>query len=210
MNNKSIDINQRIPIETLYAALEAYLNESYSNEYIMEQLRLEYSGENRLKKALRIVNRIIPKNLLLPFIKDNRAAIKLAIKKKQDRHIILIALLNSAFPFSYDVLKIFGKYFAVQEAINADTIKKSISNIYGGNRATENGIYSVVPMFLEAEFFNRPKQGFYQWDKKLVPSSEITEKIYLESYKLNNSINEIQGYQLMDPYFQFVKVLQKI
>ena len=50
MNNKSIDINQRIPLETLHAALEAYLNDNYSNDYIMEQLRLEYNGENRLKK----------------------------------------------------------------------------------------------------------------------------------------------------------------
>lgn len=205
MNNKSIDINQRIPLETLYAALEAYLNDNYSNDYIMEQLRLEYNGENRLKKALRIVNRIIPKNPLLSLVNENKTALKLAIKKKQDRDIILIALLNSAFPFSYDVLQIFGKYFAVQEIINADTVKKSISNVYGGNRATENGIYSVVPMFLEAGFFNRPKQGIYQWDKKLIPNSEITEKIYLESFKLNNNMNEIQEYQLMDPYFQFVK-----
>lgn len=206
MNNKSIDINQRIPLETLYAALEAYLNDNYSNEYIMEQLRLEYSGENRLKKALKIVNRIIPKNPMLPLINEEKAALKLAIKKKQDRDIILIALLNSAFPFSYDVLKIFGKYFAVQEIINTDTVKKSISNVYGGNRATENGIYSVVPMFLEAGFFDRPKQGIYQWDKRLIPSTAIAEKIYLESFKLNNSISEIQVYQLMDPYFQFLKV----
>lgn len=206
MNNKSIDINQRIPLETLYAALEAFLNDNYSNDYIMEQLRLEYNGENRLKKALRIVNRIIPKNPLLSLVNENKTALKLAIKKKQDRDIILIALLNSAFPFSYDVLQIFGKYFAVQEIINADTVKKSISNVYGGNRATENGIYSVVPMFLEAGFFNRPKQGIYQWDKKLIPNSEITEIIYLESFKLNNNMNEIQEYQLMDPYFQFVKV----
>jgi len=206
MNNKSIDINQRIPLETLYAALEAYLNDNYSNDYIMEQLRLEYNGENRLKKALRIVNRIIPKNPMLPLINEEKAALKLAIKKKQDRDIILIALLNSAFPFSYDVLKIFGKYFAVQEIINTDTVKKSISNVYGGNRATENGIYSVVPMFLEAGFFDRPKQGIYQWDKRLIPSTAIAEKIYLESFKLNNSISEIQEYQLMDPYFQFLKV----
>ncbi|WP_027125064.1 hypothetical protein [Gelidibacter mesophilus] len=206
MNNKSIDINQRIPLETLYAALEAFLNDNYSNDYIMEQLRLEYNGENRLKKALRIVNRIIPKNPLLSLVNENKTTLKLAIKKKQDRDIILIALLNSAFPFSYDVLQIFGKYFAVQEIINANTVKKSISNVYGGNRATENGIYSVVPMFLEAGFFNRPKQGIYQWDKKLIPNSEITEKIYLASFKLNNNMNEVQEYQLMDPYFQFVKL----
>jgi len=209
MNNKSIDINQRIPLETLYAALEAYLNDNYSNDYIMEQLRLEYNGENRLKKALRIVNRIIPKNPILSIINEDKQALKLAIKKKHDRDIVLIALLNSAFPFSYDVLKIFGKYFAVQEIINADTVMKSISNVYGGNRATENGIYSVVPMFLEAGFFNRPKQGIYQWDKKLIPSTGIAEKIYLESFKLNNNVNEIQEYQLMDPYFQFVMTNHK-
>ena len=56
--NKSIDINQRIPLDTLYAALEAYLNGSYTNDYVLEQLRLEFEGENRLKKALRIVNKI--------------------------------------------------------------------------------------------------------------------------------------------------------
>lgn len=203
MNNKSIDINQRIPLETLHAALEAYLNDDYSNEYIMEQLRLEYSGENRLKKALRIVNRIIPKNPLMPLINANKAAIKLAIKKKQDRDIILIALLNSAFPFSYDVLKIFGKYFAVQEIINAETVKKSISNVYGGNRATENGIYSVVPMFLEAGFFSRPKQGVYQFEKSTQPHHEMTLKIYIESFKVNQSLSSTNIDEL-NPYFQFV------
>lgn len=205
MNNKSIDINQRIPLETLHAALEAYLNDDYSNEYIMEQLRLEYSGENRLKKALRIVNRIIPKNPLILLINDNKDVIKLAIKKKQDRDIILIALLNSAFPFSYDVLKIFGKFFAVQEIINADTVKKSISNIYGGNRATENGIYSVVPMFLEAGFFTRPKQGIYKWNNKINCSSNIALTIFIESFKVNNNLNDIKEYQKLDPYFIFIE-----
>ena len=204
MNNNSIDINQRIPLETLYAALESFLNDNYSNEYIMEQLRIEYSGENRLKKALRIVNRIIPKNPLLPLINDNKTAIKLAIKKKQDRDIILISLLNSSFPFSCDVLKIFGKYFSVQEIINSDTIKRSISSIYGGNRATENGIYSVVPMFLEAGFFKRTKQGVYQFEKVLQPYHEVTMKIYIESFKVNQSFSQTNIDDL-NPYFQFIR-----
>src|SRR5690554_4024450 len=206
MNKKSIDINQRIPLNTLHMALESYLNSNYSNEYVLEQLRLEFDGENRLKKALRIVNRIIIKNPLNELIIDNKQELKSAIKRKSDRNIILIALLNSAFPFSFDVLQTFGKFFAVQDLINTETIKKSISGFYGGNRATENGIYSVVPMFLEAGFFKRPKAGIYQWDKRLIPSTAIAEKIYLESFKLNNSISEIQVYQLMDPYFQFLKV----
>ena len=99
MNNKSIDINQRIPIDTLYVALQSYLNGSYSNEYVLEQLRLEFEGENRLKKALRIVNKIILKNPLNDLILENKSEIENAIKIKTDRDVIIIALLNSAFPF---------------------------------------------------------------------------------------------------------------
>jgi hypothetical protein len=72
MNNKSIDINQRIPLDIIYAVLESHLNGSYSNEYILEQLRLEFEVENRLKKALRIVNKIIAENPLINFINENK------------------------------------------------------------------------------------------------------------------------------------------
>ena len=205
MNNKSIDINQRIPLDTLYAGLEAYLNDNYSNDYILEQLKLEFQGENRLKKALRIVNKIVLKSPIRPFLDKNKVSLKSAIKKKTDRNIILIALLNSAFPFSFDVLQVFGKYFSVQEIINAETIKKTVSSVYGGNRATENGIYSVVPMFLEAEFFNRPKQGIYKWIDKLPTSNKVTYEIYVESFKLNNETEEIQDYERLDPYFNFIE-----
>lgn len=206
MNNKSIDINQRIPLDTLYAALEAYLNNSYSNEYVLEQLRLAYKGENRLKKALRIVNRIIPKSPLLNLIEENNEELKFALRNKQDRSIILISLLNAAFVFSYDVLALFGKYFSVQEIINSDVIKKTIANTYGGNRATENGIYSVIPMFLEAGLFERPKQGIYQWQDKITPHLDITRRLYLESFKINNEASELMDYQLLNPYFLFVEM----
>tara|TARA_B110000285_G_C15098830_1_gene603733 strand:+ start:1176 stop:1802 length:627 start_codon:yes stop_codon:yes gene_type:complete len=204
MNNKSIDINQRIPLDTLYAGLEAYLNDDYSNEYIIEQLKLEFQGENRLKKALRIVNKIIIKSPIRTFLDDNKANLKLVIKKKIDRNIVLIALLNAAFPFSFDVLKVFGKYFSVQEIINAETIKKSISSVYGGNRATENGIYSVVPMFIEAGFFSRHKQGIYEFKESLPISNKLTYEIYVESFKLNNKTENLQDYELLDPYFNFI------
>jgi hypothetical protein len=203
--SKSIDINQRIPLDTLYAALESYLNENYSNDYVLEQLRLEFDGENRLKKALRIVNKIILRSPIKLFIDDHKSEIKSAINKKNDRNIILISLLNAAFPFSYDVLKTFGKYFTVQDVINTETVKKSISNVYGGNRATENGIYSVVPMFLEAEIFQRPKQGIYELQKNLTFSSEITKQVYYESFIVNNHIDKLQDFHLMDPYFIFIK-----
>ena len=204
MNNKSIDINQRIPIETLAAALESYLNDSYSNEYIIEQLRLDFSGENRLKKALRIVNKIIPQSPLNELLLENKEEIKNIIKKKADRNVILIALLNSAFSFSFEVLRTFGKFFAVQEMVNTQTIKKPISDVYGGNRATENALYSVVPMFIEAGFFSRPKTGIYQCAQQVTISSPLTKEIYQESFKLNNAYNSLNEYQMRDPYFFFV------
>lgn len=208
MDNKSIDINQRIPLDTLYAALESYLNGSYSNDYILEQLRLEFEGENRLKKALRIVNKIIQKNPLSGFIIENKVEVINAIRKKRDRDVILIALLCSAFPFSFDVLKTFGKFFLVQEIINTETVKKPISNIYGGNRCTENGLYSVIPMFIEASFFSRVKSGIYLKNDKINVVNEITKQIYISSYKINNNIKEdITQYQSLDTYFLFVKDL---
>lgn len=205
MSNKSIDINQRIPLGVLAAALESYLNDNYSNDYVLEQLRLDFDGENRLKKALRIVNKIVPQSPLNELLLSNREEIKNIIKKRADRDVILIALLNSAFPFSFEVLRTFGKFFSVQDMVNTQTITKPISNIYGGNRATTNAIYSVVPMFLEAGFFLRPKMGIYQTTEELKITSPLTIQIYQESFKLNNAYNTLNEYQLRDPYFFFVK-----
>jgi hypothetical protein len=204
MNHKSIDINQRIPLDTLHAALESYLNDSYSEDYILEQLRLEYTGENRLKKSLRIVNKIIVRNPLIHFIEENKDQIKQAIKKKFERNAILITLLNSSFSFSFDTLQYLGKYLTVQEFVNTETIKKALSNKYGGNRATENALYSVIPMFIEAGMIIRPNLGVYQRNTDFKISSILIKQLFIESFKVNNAGEEVQEYQLRDPYFLFI------
>jgi hypothetical protein len=203
---KSIDINQRIPLDALYTALTSFFNDDYTNDYIIQQLRLDFTGENRLKKALRIVNKIILQNPQKDFLLANKEELKRLIKRKNDRNVILIALLNSAFPFSFDVLSAFAKYFAVQEYVNTETFKRDVTNVYGGNRAAENGIYSVVPMFLEADFFARPKQGIYQWEKGVEISSSLTKEIYIESFRLNQHFDKLQDYQLLSPYFDLIEL----
>jgi len=205
MNHKSIDINQRIPLDTLYAALESYLNGNYSEDYILEQLRLEFKGENRLKKSLRIVNKIILRNPLLAFIEENKEQIKQAIKKKHDRNLILISLLNSSFAFSFDTLQLLGKYLSVQDLVNREIIKKALASVYGGNRATENAINSVVPMFIEAGLMLRPTLGVYQHNADFQISSAISKQIFIESFIANNTLDGIQEYQLRDPYFLVLK-----
>lgn len=204
MNHKSIDINQRIPLDTLYTALESYLNGNYSEDYILEQLRLEFKGENRLEKSLRIVKKIILRSPLLEFIEENKQSIKQAIKKKHDRNLILISLLNSSFAFSFDTLQLLGKYLSVQDLVNREIIKKALASVYGGNRATENAIDSVIPMFIEAGLIKRPTLGVYQSNADFQISSAISKQIFIESFKTNSSLDGIQEYQLRDPYFVFV------
>ena len=204
MNHKSIDINQCIPLDTLYSALESYLNGNYSEDYILEQLRLEFKGENRLNKSLRIVNKIILRSPLLEFIEENKQSVKQAIKKKHDRNLILISLLNSSFAFSFDTLQLLGKYLSVQDLVNREIIKKALASVYGGNRATENAIDSVIPMFIEAGFLKRPTLGVYQHNADFQISSAISKQIFIESFKTNSSLDGIQEYQLRDPYFMFL------
>ena len=201
--HKTIDINQRIPLDVLHVALESYLSGTYSNDYIIEQLRLEYSGENRIKKSLRIVNKIVPNNPIIAKLSEHPAEVKNALKKRTDRNVILIALLCSAFPFAFDVLQTFGKFFLVQDTINSETIKKSIAGVYGGNRATKNGLYSVVPMFIEAGFFERTKPGLYSVTKMATVFSEVSIIAYKESFIQNIGI--LLPHHELDPYFNFLQ-----
>jgi hypothetical protein len=72
------------------------------------------------------------------------------------------------------------------------------------NRATENAIDSVIPMFIEAGFLKRPTLGVYQLNADFQISSAISKQIFIESFKTNSSLDGIQEYQLRDPYFMFL------
>ena len=63
--------------------------------------------------------------------------------------------------------------------------------------------FRYVPMFLEAGFFRRPKQGIYQFDKTNQPYHEVTLKIYIESFKVNQPLS-LTYIDELNPYFQFI------
>lgn len=204
MKNKSIDINQRIPLDALNTALIGHLSEEYDENYILQQLSLDFKGENRLKKSLRIINKIILKNPLGSILLENKEEILNACKRRDDRNLILIALLNASFPFSFDVMRIFGKYLSVQDIVNTESINKAVANIYGGNRATEIGIYSVIPMFIEACFIKRPKIGLYQINENFNLSTSIGNILFKESLKVNAEYNTFFYNEISDPYLIFI------
>lgn len=207
MKNSSIDINQRIPLFILEVGLQSFLEGTYSNEYIQEQLALEYSGENRIKKGLRIVNKIIKNNPANAFILEHKDQIQIALRNKFDKPVLLIALLNLAFPFSFDVLRHFGKFFSVQDLVNSATIKRDISGIYGGNRATENGLYSVIPMFIEANLFNRPRTGLYEFKEESIITQAVTLALIKMSFDQNYEYKDLGMDTSNDVYFKFFKMI---
>lgn len=202
-----IDINQRIPLNILEIGLRTFLEGTYDAAYLEEQLAFEYSGKNRVRKAMSFVNKIILRNPLMPLIEENKQEILNALKQKGDKSVILIALLNSIFPISFTTLNSFAKYFQVQEIISTELIKKDAISIYGSNRSTENALYCVIPMFLEAGMFLRKKPGLYQSKERIVLHSQIAYDLYQQSFLINNPLLKDSEILVYEPYFSLVKLI---
>lgn len=200
-----IDINQRIPLNILEIGLKTFLEGTYDASYLEEQLAFEYSGKNRVIKAMSFVNKTILRNPLMALISNNKQEILNALKQKGDKSVILISLLNSVFPFSFTTLNSFAKYFQVQEFISTELIKKDAISIYGSNRSTENALYCVIPMFLEADFFLRNKPGLYQSKEKIIIRSRITYDLYIESFLINNPLLRDSDILIYEPYLSLVE-----
>jgi hypothetical protein len=200
MTVKSIDINQRIPLSILETALFTLLNDEYSEDYILELLRTEFTGENRIKKALRIVNKIVLNNPLKDFLLENKNQLLIALRIRTDKNVILISLLNSAYSFSHFTLETLGKLFSAQSLINKESLNRHIGKQFGSNRGTENALYSVIPMFLDADLFSRPKIGYYEFQSAVIIQNPITYQLYRES----NIIIQRSMANENSPYFLFV------
>ena len=199
----TIGINQRIPIESIELAIKAVLNNSYDNDYAAELARMEYSGENRIKKAVNIINRLTKNNALMTFLQENKNKVMSALKYPDDKGMICIAMVNAAYPFCYDVTTVLGRYFHAQKEIGTSLITSKLSAKYGTNRSLPNGLYCILPMLIEARFITRPRTGVYQINH-LAPQTDIASAIYQKSFLANNpTLNE--DYHFFNHfYFEFI------
>ncbi len=200
----TIGINQRIPIEAIELAIKAVLNDSYDNSYAAELARMEYSGENRIKKAVNIINRLTKNNVLMTFLKENRSKVMSAMKYPDDKGMICIAMVNAAYPFCYDVTTVLGRYFHAQKEISTSLITSKLSAKYGTNRSLPNGLYCILPMLIEAGYITRPRAGVYQINH-LAPQTDIAKAIYQKSFLANNpTLNE--DYHFYNHFFfEFIR-----
>lgn len=199
-----IGINQRIPMTTLELALKAVLDGQYDEVYAEELVRMDYHGENRINKAVRIVSKLTRLNPLMPYLMDNAEKVKLALKNDDDKSLILIALVNASYEFCYDVTTTLGKYFHAQKEVRSSLIVSKLSSKYGTNRSLPNGLYCILPMLLEAGCLLRPQMGVYQI-KKLEPQTSIALETYKLSFFQNNPMLT-DSYQCENHfYFEFIK-----
>jgi len=201
-----IGINQRIPMQSLEDALIAMMNGTYDDEYAIELAKRDYEGENRLKKAMHVMNKMIRNSPLMPFIMDNSKKISIALKSHDDRAMLLISLVNVAYGFCYDVTAVLGKYFHAQTLVSTKLIQTKLSEKYGTNRTLPNGLYCILPMLVDAGFITRPKTGFYKMCK-LSPVTEIAMELYRRSFLANNPLLD-ENYPIENNfYFEFIERL---
>ena len=199
-----IGINQRIPMQSLEDALLAIMNGTYNDEYAIELAKRDYEGENRIKKAMHVMNKMTRNSPLLPFIMDNVKKISVALKSHDDRAMVLISLVNVAYGFCYDVTAALGKYLHAQTLVSSKLIQTKLSEKYGTNRTLPNGLYCILPMLVDAGFIERQKVGVYKMCQ-LSPSTEIAVELYLKSFLLNNPLLD-EHYPIENNfYFEFIE-----
>lgn len=204
MMDKVIGINQRISVTLIESALRAVFDGKYNRELARALAEGEFQGENRLKKAVNELGKVVERNAMLPFLVEHKQQVLEAIQHAGDKAIIIAALYNTAFRFSYEEVTILGKYFHVQDRVSRALLEERISEIYGFNKSISNDIDYSMPTLIEAGFINRPEAGVYE-KPNLSIKTEISLAIYKESFYLNNPLLDREQDYDEAPYFEFVR-----
>lgn len=204
MMDKVIGINQRISVTLIESALRAVFDGKYNRELARALAEGEFQGENRLKKAVNELGKVVERNAMLPFLVEHKQQVLEAIQHAGDKAIIIAALYNTAFRFSYEEVTILGKYFHVQDRVSRALLEERISEIYGFNKSISNAIDYSMPTLIEAGFINRPEAGVYE-KPNLSIKTEISLAIYKESFYLNNPLLDREQDYDEAPYFEFVR-----
>ena len=202
---KTVGINQRISITIIEMAMKASLDGIFTPEYAADLAAGEYQGENRIKKARSIIGKLTLRNPLFNYIKEQRQDYFEAIKYPGDRALVFSALINATYMFGYDAMCILGKLFHVQERVSTQVIVNRMSSIYASNRSLPNGLYCIMPMYIEAGLLSRPVTGIYT-KNELDIKTEFARIIYKKSFFVNNPmLDEDVSDCDENSYFEFWK-----
>lgn len=198
-----IGINQRIPISILEMALIAVLEDRATSDYFASLASSEYSGQNRIGKAVSVMNRLTIRNRLLPFLREKKENLLSALRSSNDRSLVLAAIICSAYSFAYDTVSILGKFFHVQPQVGTKLIVEKMSAKYGANRSLPNGLYCVLPMLIEAGLLGRPEPGVYE-AKRVERASDFAIDLYRKAFLLYNPNYKENDDIETNPFFEFI------
>ena len=99
---------------------------------------------------------------------------------------------------------VLGKFFHVQEQVSTALIVSRMSSMYASNRSLPNGLYCVMPMYIEAGLINRPKTGVYTKNEYEI-STSFARELYTKSFFINNPMLKEGDYDYSEhPYFEFL------
>ncbi|HHU27163.1 MAG TPA: hypothetical protein GXZ56_11190 [Bacteroidales bacterium] len=205
--NKTLGIQQRIPLDILLIALQDELTGGVNEVRLRELLQSEYKGANRVNKSINQIKSVVSeKNKLMTLVNENKEETLLALQTKSDRNLILTALICSRYSFCYDLLVIFGKQFRLQDEISKPLLTKLIGAKYGFNRSCENSTYCAIPQFNEAELITRSKVGVYEMLTPQKIQNDITWQIWKECFFINEPLYNREETENLsfEPFFKFV------
>lgn len=202
---KKVGINQRISINVIEMAMRAALDGNFTSEFAANLASGEYTGENRINKAKGIIGKLTLRNPLYSFIESDRQKYLTAIRYKGDRAAIFTALINAAYTFGFDAMTILGKFFHVQEEISSQLLINKMSSLYAGNRSLVNGLYCIMPMYIDAGIINRARVGVYTKNDVEI-STPFALALYKQSFFVHNPMfNEADFDYSEHPYFEFIR-----
>lgn len=200
-----VGISQRISIHIIEQAMDAALKGTFTTELAADLAATQFNGANRIKKAQAFIGHLTLRNPLLDFVKGHEQEYRMALHHKDDRTAIFVALINASYEFGYDITAILGKFFHVQDKITTKLITVKLSTKYSNNRSLSNGLYSILPMYIEAGVINRPTTGVYTMNS-LSLSSTFAKQLFEKSFAIHNPmLDEAVIGELEHPYFEFIK-----
>jgi len=178
-NNRYIGINKRIPLKTLDAAFGYYYNSSvYDKELVMKHIKEHTTGENRAKKSLYNIRKILISNeSIINKYRTHTKSDNYFDLNINDRKILMLCLFCLTYPIAYKILVTFSKGFKVQEVLNKTYLKEKICAIYGGNRSVHIAIDEVMPLLIEMNLFKKPKNGLFRKHLNMQSKSEFLREL---------------------------------
>ena len=186
---QDIGINQRIPMNILELALLAELQGNATGEYFRELASTEYNGQNRIGKAVSVMNRLTKKNRLMPYLMEKKTEVEAMLRNQADKPLLLTAIICSAYGFGYDVVALLGKYFHAQEIVTTEL---------------PNALYCILPMLIEAKLLERPEAGKFK-AIRIKNATDEAKAVYQQAFLLNNPMlsekDNIESYS----FFEFIK-----